>query len=90
MKANATVRFLEKMKADASLDIVNRMCPMHLLKTQELIKELKVGQVLEILTDYDGALDDIPTWCKKTGNEFLGIEEEKGEEYYKLYVRKLK
>ena len=28
----------------------------------------------------------MPAWCRTTGNELLGIEEEKGE--YKAYVRK--
>jgi TusA-related sulfurtransferase len=64
------------------------MCPMHLLKLQEKIKELDRGQILEILTDYDGALEDIPAWCEKTGNEFLGIEE--SEDYYKFYIKKVR
>jgi TusA-related sulfurtransferase len=44
--------------------------------------------VLEILTDYDGAMEDIPQWCEKTGNEFIGMDED--EDYYKFYVRKTK
>lgn len=79
-------RFVENVKADATEDVVFRMCPMHLLKTRERMKELKEGQILEILTDYDGALDDIPSWCEKTGNEFLGIEDT--GDYYKLYIKK--
>ncbi|QWR78891.1 sulfurtransferase TusA family protein [Candidatus Magnetomonas plexicatena] len=62
------------------------MCPMHLLKLDEQIKELEDKQVLELLTDYDGALEDVPAWCEKTGNEFLGIDEE--ADYYKIYIRK--
>ncbi|HXX56951.1 MAG TPA: sulfurtransferase TusA family protein [Thermodesulfovibrionales bacterium] len=64
------------------------MCPMHLLKLNEQIKALDKGQILEILTDYDGALEDIPDWCEKTGNEFLGIEET--EDYYKFYIKKVR
>jgi TusA-related sulfurtransferase len=30
----------------------------------------------------------MPAWCKTTGNECLGIEEENGQ--YKAYVRKAK
>ncbi|MCC6346421.1 MAG: sulfurtransferase TusA family protein [Nitrospirales bacterium] len=59
---------------------------MHLLKLDEMIKELERGQVLEILTDYDGALEDIPEWCGKTGNEFIGMDED--EDFYKFYVKK--
>ncbi|MCX7912950.1 MAG: sulfurtransferase TusA family protein [Thermodesulfovibrionales bacterium] len=80
------MKFVQGIKADVTADIVYMMCPMHLLKLDDLIKQIETGQVLEILTDYDGALEDIPAWCEKTGNEFLGIEET--EDYYKFYIKK--
>jgi TusA-related sulfurtransferase len=80
------MKFVHDVKADVTADIVYMMCPMHLLKLDEMIKGLENGQVLEILTDYDGALEDIPQWCEKTGNEFIGMDED--EDYYKFYVRK--
>ena len=81
-----TLKFVEGVKADVTTDVVYMMCPMHLLKLEEMIKTLEPGQVLEIMTDYDGALEDIPGWCEKTGNEFLGIEET--EDYYKFFIKK--
>lgn len=83
------MRFIENCKADATADLVYRVCPMHLLEPVDLIKDLKKGQVLEILTDYDGALEDIPAWCAKNGQEFLGVGEDEEEDFYKLYIRKL-
>jgi len=80
------MKFVSDIKADVTADIVYMMCPMHLLKLDELIKGLEKGQVLEILTDYDGALEDIPQWCQKTGNEFIGLEDY--DDYYRFYVRK--
>ena len=62
---------------------------MHLLEPTKLLKDLKEGQVLEILTDYDGALEDIPAWCAKHGQEFMGISEDACGDYYKLYIKKL-
>ncbi len=82
-----TLKFVERIRADVTTDIVY-MCPMHLLKLEEKIKELDKGQILEILTDYDGALEDIPNWCEKTGNEFLGIEET--EDFFKFYIKKVR
>lgn len=81
-----TLKFVDNVKADVTTDVVYMMCPMHLLKLEEMIKEIEPGQVLEILTDYDGALEDIPGWCEKTGHEFLGIDE--AEDFYKFYIRK--
>ncbi len=83
------MRFLKEYKADATADLVYRVCPIHLLEPVELIKDLQQGQVLEILTDYDGALEDIPAWCAKNGQEFLGVGEDEEEDFYKLYIRKL-
>ncbi|MEF9427479.1 MAG: sulfurtransferase TusA family protein [Candidatus Mariimomonas ferrooxydans] len=89
LQDNIKQKFLDNpLRADTTTDVIYMMCPMHLLTIQEKIKELKTGQVLAILTDYDGALEDIPEWCIKTGNEFMGIFE--SPEYYTFYVRKLK
>ncbi|MDA8170132.1 MAG: sulfurtransferase TusA family protein [Nitrospiraceae bacterium] len=81
-----SLRFVAGVKADVTADIVYMMCPMHLLKLEEMMKTLAPGQVLEILTDYDGALEDIPGWCGKTGNEFIGVEET--SDFFKFYIRK--
>ncbi|MCX5890080.1 MAG: sulfurtransferase TusA family protein [Deltaproteobacteria bacterium] len=83
------MRFLKDCKSDVTADLVYRVCPMHLLEPSELIKDLKTGQVLEILTDYDGALDDLPAWCTKHGQEFVGVCEDESEDIYKLYIKKL-
>lgn len=86
---NNRISFLnEPVEADAETDVIYMMCPMHLLTIDDKIKEIKVGQILSILTDYDGALEDIPEWCTKTGNEFLGIYED--IDHYKFYIKKIK
>ena len=76
------------MKVDTTLDCVGLYCPMPIAQTAKKLKELKAGQVLEVLADDEGIKEDMPAWCKTTGNELLGIEEEAGQ--YKAYVRKSK
>lgn len=76
------------MKADAILDTLGLYCPMPIVKTAKKIKDLKIGQVLKVVSDDEGIKEDMPAWCKRTGNEFLRIEEGEGE--YRVYVRKLK
>jgi len=83
------MKFVKDCKANATADLVYRMCPLHLLEPGELIKDLRPGEVLEVLTDYDGALEDIPAWCAKHGQEFVGICEDPCEDCYKLYIKKL-
>ncbi len=74
------------MEADVSLDCTGLYCPMPIVKTSQKMKELKVGQVLEVVADDEGIKTDMPAWAKATGNEFLGLDEENGE--YRTYVRK--
>jgi tRNA 2-thiouridine synthesizing protein A len=74
------------MKADETIDCVGLYCPMPIVNTAKKIKELKKGQVLEVIADDQGIKEDMPSWCKTTGNQFLGMEEENG--IYKVYVKK--
>jgi tRNA 2-thiouridine synthesizing protein A len=74
------------MKADQTLDCVGLYCPMPIVKTSQKMKELKPGEVLEIVADDKGIKQDMPAWCQTTGNECLGIEEAGGE--IKVYVKK--
>lgn len=76
------------MKADETLDCIGLYCPMPIVHTARKMKELRSGQVLEVVSDDEGIKEDMPNWCKATGNEFLGIEEESGA--YKVYVKKSK
>ena len=74
------------MKADHTLDCMGLYCPMPIAKTAQKIKELKLGEVLEIIADDKGIKKDMPAWCKVTGHEFLGLEESGGE--IRVYVKK--
>lgn len=76
------------MKADQSLDCMGLYCPMPIVKTAQKMKDLKKGEVLEVVADDKGIKQDMPAWCETTGNEFLGIEEESDE--IKVYVKKTK
>jgi len=62
---------------------------MPIVKTAAKIKELKPGQVLEIIADDKGIKQDMPAWCKSTGNECLGTEEGPNGEI-RVYVKKTK
>ncbi len=74
------------MQAEKSLDCFGLMCPMPIIKTAQTMKEMKIGQVLEIIATDKGIKQDMPAWCKTTGNECLSIEDN-GEEI-KVYVKK--
>jgi len=76
------------MKANASLDCFGLLCPMPIIETSKRLKELEVGQVLEVISTDPGIKEDMPAWCRLTGQEFLGLEEE--GEIIRVYIRKIK
>ncbi len=77
---------IKAIKPDEILDCVGLACPMPIFKTANKIKEMQSGQVLEVQSDDDGIEKDMPSWCKMTGHEYLGLIKDKGE--YHVYVRK--
>ena len=74
------------MKAEVSIDCLGLYCPMPIIKTAEAIKKIEIGQVLEVIADDEGIVNDMPSWCKMTAHEYLGIEEDDDE--VKTYVKK--
>jgi tRNA 2-thiouridine synthesizing protein A len=74
------------MKTDYIIDTVGRYCPVPIIETANKIKEMKAGETLTIVSDDPGIKNDMPNWCKMTGNEFLGMSEEGSE--IKVYIRK--
>jgi tRNA 2-thiouridine synthesizing protein A len=80
------------IRYDVKLDTLGLFCPMPIIKTSKKIKELTVGQVLEVVSDDEGIKKDMPAWCETTGHEYLGLEEESNGDaiHYKTYVRKTK
>jgi TusA-related sulfurtransferase len=76
------------MQANEVLDCYGLLCPMPIIQTAKKIKELEVGQVLEVVSTDAGIKEDMPAWCRQTGQEYLGLEED--GEVYKVYVKKIK
>jgi tRNA 2-thiouridine synthesizing protein A len=76
------------MNSDETLDCFGLLCPMPIIKISEKIKELRAGQVLEVIATDEGIKTDLPAWSKMTGHEFIGVEEKDGE--FHAYVRKIK
>jgi TusA-related sulfurtransferase len=76
------------MKADQTLDCMGLYCPMPIYETSVKIKDLKIGEILEVIGDDPGIKKDMPAWAEATGNKLLDIEEEAGE--IRSYVKRTK
>jgi len=73
------------MNKDATLNALGQSCPMPIVMMAKKMKEMKSGQVLEILSDDIGAKEDVPAWCSRTGNQLVGTEQE--GKIFKFYVK---
>ena len=78
------------IQADAQLDTLGLLCPMPIILTARRIKELPMGQVLEVISDDEGIKNDLPAWCETTGHELLGLEQAtlNHAAAYRAFVRK--
>ena len=57
--------------AHYELDARRMFCPMPVIRAQDKIKELQVGDTLEVVSTDPGALNDIPAWCRINGHKVL-------------------
>lgn len=64
--------------ADETLDACGLSCPEPILRLAARMKELPPGMTLKILADDPGAKEDIPAWCRRTGNPLVSIDEKDG------------
>ncbi|MGB6340194.1 MAG: sulfurtransferase TusA family protein [Candidatus Aminicenantaceae bacterium] len=76
------------MFADETLDCYGLLCPMPIIQTAKKIKEMELGEILEVVSTDAGIKEDMPAWCRQTGQEYLGLEED--GDIYKVYVKKVK
>jgi tRNA 2-thiouridine synthesizing protein A len=73
------------LQKDATLDAKGLMCPMPIVHLAKKVKEMKSGQILELVADDIGAKEDVPAWCSRTGNQLVGTEEE--GKILKFYIK---
>ena len=61
------------------LDARNLLCPMPVIRTQDRVKGLNTGDILEVRCTDPGALNDIPAWCRIHGHTVVETKEDADE-----------
>lgn len=73
------------------LDTKGMLCPGPVIKTSQAIKQIQVGQVLQVLATDPGSKPDLTSWARMTGNELLGMsEDESTPKVYTFQFRRTK
>ncbi len=65
--------------SEHELDARRMLCPMPVIKTQNKVKELAVGDILNVICTDPGVLSDIPAWARINGHTILGHQDNDGE-----------
>ena len=69
-----------------TLDTSRLLCPMPVIRTQDKIKTLQVGDILEVTCTDPGALNDIPAWCRINGHEVIATSEKDDEIFITIKI----
>ncbi len=62
-----------------TLDARRLLCPLPVIRTQNAVKELAPGDVLEVTCTDPGVLHDIPAWCRINGHRVLDSRRAEGD-----------
>ncbi len=68
--------------ADVIVDARQLQCPMPVIKVSQAIKGMDSGQILEAIATDNGALSDIPAWCRDMGHSLKEQFTEDGEHHF--------
>ncbi|MGD8590440.1 MAG: sulfurtransferase TusA family protein [Chromatiales bacterium] len=55
----------------AMLDCRRLLCPMPVIRVQNMVAQLPAGTRLEAICTDPGALNDIPAWCRINGHRVV-------------------
>jgi tRNA 2-thiouridine synthesizing protein A len=58
-----------------TIDAVGKKCPIPIIMLAERIREVQVGQLVEVLADDPAAKTDLPAWCAIKSQDFVGFTE---------------
>ncbi len=78
-----------KINIASIVDAVGLFCPMPVVKLKLEMESVETNQVVELLADDPGVMDDLPSWCKETGNRLISLGRNK-DNIFIAYVEKLK
>ncbi len=68
------------------LDCQGLQCPLPVIKTSKAIKEVEVGEMLELVATDPGVEPDMKAWTSRTGNELVNIAQDGG--VYRVLLRR--
>ncbi|MDE1897711.1 MAG: sulfurtransferase TusA family protein [Xanthomonadaceae bacterium] len=70
--------------ADHLLDARGLNCPLPILRAKKALKDIPIGEILEIQATDPGAVKDFEAFCRSTGNELVDSQAGQGEFHFRI------
>ncbi|PID21236.1 hypothetical protein CSV61_10480 [Sporosarcina sp. P3] len=74
------------IQSDNVLDAKGLACPMPIVKTRKMMKDMEDGQVLEVQSTDSGTTADLQAWTESAGHQYVGNVKE--ADVWRHFVRK--
>lgn len=58
------------------LNLERLLCPMPVIKTQNMLKTMDSGEKLKVVCTDPGTIFDIPAWCRVNDYRLINAQEE--------------
>ena len=71
---------------DKEIDCIGLFCPMPIVKTREALHDMRVGELLAMLSDDPASDPDMRSWCATAGQDLTQVTREGG--VFRFLVRK--
>jgi TusA-related sulfurtransferase len=78
---------MAEFKINQVLDCTGLLCPMPVVKTRKAIKDMQIGQILEMIATDPGVMPDMEAWAKQTQHELL-LAQQDGESKFRFLIKK--
>ncbi len=77
---------MSEFNVEKTLDTSGMSCPLPVVKTKKALKDLAVGDILEMISTDAGSIPDMEAWSRATGHELLQSNDEGS--LYRFFIKK--
>ena len=78
---------MQEIKADRELDIRGEVCPFTFVKSKLVLEQMKEGETLRVLIDYEPSAENVPKSMREEGQEVIAVNKI-GDNLWEIIVRK--
>lgn len=77
---------MSEFNVKKTLDTSGLSCPLPVVKTKKALKDLDIGDILEMISTDAGSIPDMQAWARQTGHELLESKDE--GKSFRFFIKK--